>query len=329
MRIGKRALKNNVMVAHRRRRLRRHLLLRRAVPADRPRRPALIGYLGGRAGAAGLPRRRRPRPEPRPDRGRCRHRARRGAARPCPPGPRLVAQDRGRRASCSGSAPVARPAADAGAGRRLQPHRASSSPRWRWSPSAAPTRCWPTSRRQAVRDLWLAPARRDARRPRHGRDHARPADHGPPVRRLHGRLPRSRAPCRRCSPATLGGVLTTWVTFVPVLPVDLPRRALHRDAARQQGAVRRALGDHRRGRRRDPQPRGLVRAAHAVRPRCTRFARSAWPSTCPIPATINLPALVLTLAAILAVFRFKVGMLPVLAACSAAGVLYHLAMGGL
>ena len=49
----------------------------------------------------------------------------------------------------------------------------------------------------------------------------------------------------------------------------------------------------------------------------------------PIPASINLPALVLTLAAILAVFRFKVGMLKVLAACSAAGVLYHLAMGGL
>ena len=38
MRIGRRALKNNVMVAHRRRRLRRHLLLRRAVPADHPRR---------------------------------------------------------------------------------------------------------------------------------------------------------------------------------------------------------------------------------------------------------------------------------------------------
>ena len=49
----------------------------------------------------------------------------------------------------------------------------------------------------------------------------------------------------------------------------------------------------------------------------------------PVPATINLAALVLTLAAILAVFRFKVGMLQVLAACSAVGVVYHLAMGGL
>src|SRR5947208_58567 len=37
--------------------------------------------------------------------------------------------------------------------------------------------------------LWLAQARRDAGRPRHGRDHARPLDHGYPVRRLHGSLP--------------------------------------------------------------------------------------------------------------------------------------------
>jgi chromate transporter len=48
----------------------------------------------------------------------------------------------------------------------------------------------------------------------------------------------------------------------------------------------------------------------------------------PILASVDLPALVLTLAALLAVFRFKVGMIPVLAACSAAGVLYHLATGG-
>ena len=45
---------------------------------------------------------------------------------------------------------------------------------------------------QAVEQLWLAQARRDARRPRHGGDDARPADHGAAVRGLHGRLPRSR-----------------------------------------------------------------------------------------------------------------------------------------
>jgi chromate transporter len=38
-------------------------------------------------------------------------------------------------------------------------------------------------------------------------------------------------------------------------------------------------------------------------------------------------SLVLTLAALLAVFRFKVGMLPVLAACSLAGMLLYLVAG--
>ena len=84
----------------------------------------------------------------------------------------------------------------------------SSSARWRWSRSAAPTRCWPMSRSRPSRHYrWLQP-RRDARRPRHGGDHARSAHHGRPVRRLHGRLPRCRralAAARRrpsvaCSP---------------------------------------------------------------------------------------------------------------------------------
>ena len=42
------------------------------------------------------------------------------------------------------------------------------------------------------RALSLGAAARNARWPRHGRDHARPADHGAAVRRLHGRLSRSR-----------------------------------------------------------------------------------------------------------------------------------------
>ena len=47
----------------------------------------------------------------------------------------------------------------------------------------------------------------------------------------------------------------------------------------------------------------------------------------PVLASVNLASLVLTLAALLAVFRFKVGMIPVLAACSAAGVLLYLVAG--
>jgi chromate transporter len=49
----------------------------------------------------------------------------------------------------------------------------------------------------------------------------------------------------------------------------------------------------------------------------------------PVLASIDPASLALTLGAILAVFRFKIGMVPVLAACSAAGVLYYLAKGAL
>ena len=47
----------------------------------------------------------------------------------------------------------------------------------------------------------------------------------------------------------------------------------------------------------------------------------------PTLASVNLASLALTLAALLAVFRFKVGMIPVLAACSFAGVLLYLVAG--
>jgi chromate transporter len=54
--------------------------------------------------------------------------------------------------------------------------------------------------------------------------------------------------------------------------------------------------------------------------------RHAYGLTASVPVldTLNVPALVLSLAAVIAMFRFKIGMLPTLAACSAAGVLYYL-----
>jgi len=64
--------------------------------------------------------------------------------------------------------------------------------------------------------------------------------------------------------ATLGGLLATWVTFHALLSLDLSGRAVRRDPARQQGISRRADGDNRRRRRRDPQSVDLVRAAHCV-----------------------------------------------------------------
>jgi chromate transporter len=47
----------------------------------------------------------------------------------------------------------------------------------------------------------------------------------------------------------------------------------------------------------------------------------------PVLDTVNPVALLLTVAALLAVFRFKIGVIPVLAACSAAGILWYVATG--
>jgi chromate transporter len=44
-------------------------------------------------------------------------------------------------------------------------------------------------------------------------------------------------------------------------------------------------------------------------------------------ASVNVPSLVLTAGAVIAVFWFRVGMIPVLAACSLAGVAYDLLVG--
>jgi chromate transporter len=46
----------------------------------------------------------------------------------------------------------------------------------------------------------------------------------------------------------------------------------------------------------------------------------------PVLKSVDLPSLVLSLAAALAIFRFRIGMLPVLLACSVAGVIYSLAL---
>ena len=46
-------------------------------------------------------------------------------------------------------------------------------------------------------------------------------------------------------------------------------------------------------------------------------------------ASLNLPSLALTAGAMLAIFRFNIGMMPTLAACAVAGILYRFATGAL
>jgi chromate transporter len=127
---------------------------------------------------------------------------------------------------------------------------------------------------------------------------------------------------------TLGGLLTTWVTFVPCFLwiflgapfVETIRgnRALAAALAVITAAVVGVVlnlavwfGLH-----------VLFGEVHELK----GFGRSL---EIPVLATIDPAALALTLAAIVAVFHFKIGMIPVLAACSAAGVLYFLAVGAI
>jgi chromate transporter len=47
----------------------------------------------------------------------------------------------------------------------------------------------------------------------------------------------------------------------------------------------------------------------------------------PVLSSVNVPSLVLSIAAAIAIFRFKIGMIPVLLGSALAGMAYYLAVG--
>ena len=79
---------------------------------------------------------------------------------------------------------------------------------------------------------------------------------------------------------TLGGLLATWVTFTPCFLWIFLGAPFVEVLARQQGAERRALGDHRGGGRRGSQSRDLVRAAHDLSPSDSGARATGCRSTC-------------------------------------------------
>ena len=125
---------------------------------------------------------------------------------------------------------------------------------------------------------------------------------------------------------TLGGLLTTWVTFVPCF-LWIFLGAPFVETIRGNRALAAALA--------------VITAAvvgvilnlavwfglHVLFGEVREVEGFGVSLDIPVLATIDPAALVLTLAAIVAVFHLKIGMIPVLAACSAAGVLYFLAAG--
>ncbi|MGD9509642.1 MAG: chromate efflux transporter [Geminicoccaceae bacterium] len=126
----------------------------------------------------------------------------------------------------------------------------------------------------------------------------------------------------------LGGMVTTWVTFVPCF-MWIFAGAPFVETLRNNRALSAALAAI------TAAVVGVILnlavwfALHVLFGVLYEFRAFGLRLDVPILASVNLASLALTLAAIIAVFRFKTAMMPVLAACSAAGILYYLAKGAL
>jgi chromate transporter len=126
---------------------------------------------------------------------------------------------------------------------------------------------------------------------------------------------------------TLGGLLTTWVTFTPCF-LWIFFGAPFVEALRANKALAAALGAV------TAAVVGVILnlavwfALHVLfadlRPLQWFGARLE----VPVLASANLPAMILAAGAAVAVFRLNAGMVPVLLVCSLAGVAYFLIAGG-
>jgi chromate transporter len=122
---------------------------------------------------------------------------------------------------------------------------------------------------------------------------------------------------------TLGGLLTTWVTFTPCF-LWIFFGAPFVEALRANKALAAALGAV------TAAVVGVILnlavwfALHVLFGELHPLRWHGAEVEVPVLASANLPAMILALAAAVAVFRFKAGMVPVLLACSLAGVVYFL-----
>ena len=126
--------------------------------------------------------------------------------------------------------------------------------------------------------------------------------------------------------ATLGAVLTTWVTFLPCfLWIFLGAPFVER--LRQNRALSAALAAITAAVVGVILNLAIWFAIHTLfaEVRGVRFLSGT--VDIPVVSTLNLPGLILALAAAVAVFRFKAGVLPTLGVCAAAGVVYRLMIG--
>jgi chromate transporter len=127
---------------------------------------------------------------------------------------------------------------------------------------------------------------------------------------------------------TLGGVLTTWVTFVPCF-LWIFLGAPFVEALRGNRALGGALAAITAAVVGVILNLAIWFALHVLFADVEEVRMLAVSIDVPAPASLNVPSLALTLAALIAIFWYKVGMIPVLAACAALGIAYHLAGGAI
>jgi chromate transporter len=126
---------------------------------------------------------------------------------------------------------------------------------------------------------------------------------------------------------TLGGLLTVWVTFVPCF-LWIFLGAPYVEALRGNRALSAALSSI------TAAVVGVILnlavwfALHILFAEVRELTALGVTLQVAAPASVNLPSLVLTLGAVLAVFRYKAGMIAVLGACSGLGIVYYLLTGG-
>jgi chromate transporter len=125
---------------------------------------------------------------------------------------------------------------------------------------------------------------------------------------------------------TLGGMLATWVTFTPCF-LWIFLGAPYVETIRGNKALSAALAAI------TAAVVGVVLnlavwfGLHVLFGELREFHWLGMKIEMPVLATVNIPSLILTLGAVLAVFRFKIGMIPALAACAALGIVYFLITG--
>ncbi|AWC20877.1 putative chromate transport protein [Aminobacter sp. MSH1] len=125
---------------------------------------------------------------------------------------------------------------------------------------------------------------------------------------------------------TLGGLLTTWVTFVPCF-LWIFIGAPFMENMRTNKALSAALSAITAAVVGVILNLSMWFALHVLFTQVYELHGFGVAVDLPVLSSVDIPSLILTLGAVIAVFRYKVGMLPVLASCAMAGILYGLVTG--